>query len=126
MVKSQRNSRGHEAHQSMADLFAASETGKKLYVEAKHRNVERQDRYEALREQAHNVFVNNVPERVWFWRKLSLNYRVLRECFHAAKPAYKRLASEGGAAYYEAVDALAHMWESPETLERTCKALDLV
>lgn len=125
MAKRHSNNKGHVARQSMADVFASSKTGQKLYVEAKHRDRERQDRYQALREQAHSVFVSDIPKRVWFWRKLSLNYKVLRECFHSAKPAYRKLAEEGGSPYYEAVDALAHTWESPEALERACQALDL-
>lgn len=116
----------HVCGTSMADIFAQSDTGKKLVIEAKMREAERKERYQALREQAHQTFVSDVPNRVWFWRKLSLNYKVLRETFHAAKPAYKKLANEGGSAYYEAVQALAHAWESPEALERACEALELV
>jgi len=121
-----KQSRKHVRGQSMADVFAQSENGKKLVLEAKRREGERQERYQALREQAHQTFVSDVPNRVWFWRKLSLNYKTLRETFHSAKPAYKKLAKEGGSGYYEAVDALAHAWESPEALERACEALDLV
>lgn len=120
-----KKSRKHVCATSMADVFASTENGKKLFIESKRREAERKDRYQALREQAHSVFVSDVPKRVWFWRKLSLNYKVLREAFHSAKPAYRKLSKQGGSGYYEAVDALAKAWDSPEAFDRACEALDL-
>ncbi len=98
---------------SMKDAFQKTAKGKKLYFEAKQRELAKVKRIRQLKSLVHDTFVANVPEgRSKRW-----------DVYQRSKETVKKIAIKGGKPYEQTMLALKFAWTSRKNYKLAVEAI---